>query len=294
MDASAAEFEQHRRFLTGLAYRMLGSFADAQDIVQDAFLRWHQVARADLASPRAWLAQVVTRLCLDVMKAARSQRVDYVGPWLPEPIIETLAAPENTAIDDRIDAPVALMLALERLSPLERAAFILHDVFDMDFAEIAIAIERTEPACRQLLVRARGHIGEARPRYAVDRAEAAHLATAFFDAIRTGDAAVLRDLLAEGARLHSDGGGKVLANLNIIEGEDKVLRFFVGLAGRFGRAAMPWSRPLLINGLPGYVSRDPKGNLQTTALEITDGRITAIYIVRNPDKLEAARAVALA
>jgi len=289
-DASAREFEQHRRFLTGLAYRMLGSLADAQDVVQDAFLRWHGSVRSDLASPRAWLARIVTRLCLDAMKSARSRRESYVGPWLPEPIIERLETTQPTAVEDQIDAPVALMLALERLSPLERAAFILHDIFDMELAEIAAALDRSEAACRQLLVRARAHVGDPRRRFAVDRDEASRLATAFFEAVRTGDALGLRDLLAEAAVFHSDGGGRVQANLNIIAGAEKIGRFFVGLAAKFGPTTPPWSQPLRINGLPGYVSIDPLGNVQTTALEIEDGRITAVYIMRNPDKLGGAAA----
>ena len=287
-DISAREFEQHRRFLTGLAYRMLGSLADAQDVVQEAFLRWHGAVKTDLASPRAWLARIVMRLCLDILKSARTRREHYVGPWLPEPIIERLEAPEPASVDDRIDVPVALMLALERLSPLERAAFILHDLFEMELAEIAAALERSEAACRQLLVRARGHVGTAKRRFEVDREEASRLTTAFFDAVRTGNAIGLRDLLAEAAVFHSDGGGKVQANLNIIAGADSIRRFFVGLAEKFGQTAPPWSRPLRINGLPGYVSIDPAGNVQTTALEIENGRITAVYIVRNPDKLVGA------
>jgi len=287
-DASAAEFEQHRRFLTGLAYRMLGSLADAQDVVQDAFLRWHEAVRQDLASPRAWLARIVTRLCLDALKSARARREAYVGPWLPEPIIERLEASEPLSPDDRLDAPVALMLALERLSPLERAAFILHDLFEMEFAEIAQALERSEAACRQLLVRARSHVGTPERRFEVDRVEAARLVTAFFDATRTGNAAVLRDLLADAAVFHSDGGGKVQAVLNILEGAEKIRRFFVGLAGKFGVVTLTWSGPLQVNGLPGYVSRDPTGTLQTTALQIEDGRITAVYVMRNPDKLGGA------
>ena len=289
-DASAAEFEQHRRFLTGLAYRMLGSLADAQDVVQDAFLRWHEAVRQDLASPRAWLARIVTRLCLDALKSARARRETYVGPWLPDPIIERLEASEPLSPDDRLDAPVALMLALERLSPLERAAFILHDLFEMEFAEIAQALERSEAACRQLLVRARSHVGTPTRRFEVDRAEAARLVTAFFEATRTGNAAVLRDLLADAAVFHSDGGGKVQAVLNILDGAEKIRRFFVGLAGKFGVMTLPWSGPLQVNGLPGYVSRDPTGKLQTTALQIENGRITAVYIMRNPDKLGGAEA----
>ncbi|WP_018184970.1 sigma-70 family RNA polymerase sigma factor [Kaistia granuli] len=289
VDVSAAEFEQHRRFLTGLAYRMLGSLADAQDVVQDAFLRWHGAALAGIASPRAWLSTTVTRLCLDLMKSARSQRERYVGQWLPEPVIATLASDPTLAVEERIDAPVALMLALERLSPLERAVFILHDLFDIGFGEIAGAIDRNEAACRQLLVRARGHVGEGRRRFEVDPDEAAHVTTAFFAAIGSGDASRLRDLLAEAARMHSDGGGKRIATLNVIHGADRISRFFAGVAQKHGpEAFQAWSGPLWINGLPGYVSADDKGLVQTTALEIENGRIVAIYIMRNPDKLAAA------
>ena len=288
VDASTAEFEQHRRFLTGLAYRMLGSLADAQDIVQDAFLRWHGAARAGIASPRAWLGTTVTRLCLDMMKSARARRESYVGQWLPEPVVAPLGAATDPAqvAEERIDAPVALMLAMERLSPLERAVFILHELFDFGFDEIAGAIERSEAACRQLLIRARGHVGEARPRFAVDADEAARVTTAFFAAVGSGDASQLRDLLAETARMHSDGGGKRLAVLNVIRGADRIGRFFAGVAQKHGPEAFrDWSGPLSINGLPGYVSADEYGLLQTTALEIENGRIVAIYIMRNPDKL---------
>ena len=291
VDASTAEFEQHRRFLTGLAYRMLGSLSDAQDIVQDAFLRWHGAEPTALASPRAWLGKIVTRLCLDMMKSARARRESYVGQWLPEPVIEPIDLPRAGSIDDRIDAPVALMLALERLSPLERAAFILHDIFEMEFDELADALDRTEAACRQLLVRARGHVGETRQRYAVDAEEANRLTTAFFQATSSGDASALRDLLADAARLHGDGGGKRPATLNIIYGADKISRFFAGVAQKPGaQASTIWSGPLRINGLPGFVALDPFGTLQAIALEIEDGRIVAIYSMRNPDKLTGAEA----
>jgi len=292
VDASAAEFEQHRRFLTGLAYRMLGSLADAQDIVQDAFLRWHGAARASIASPRAWLGTTVTRLCLDRMKSARARRESYVGQWLPEPVIAPLdAADAARATEERIDAPVALMLAMERLSPLERAVFILHELFEFGFDEIAGAIDRSEAACRQLLVRARGHVGEDRPRFAVDADEAARIATAFFAAIGSGDASQLRDLLAETALMQSDGGGKRLAVLEILRGAETISDFFASVAQKQGPEAFrDWSGPLWINGLPGYVSADDSGLPQTTALEIEDGRVVAIYIMRNPDKLAGAEA----
>ncbi|MBR3192999.1 sigma-70 family RNA polymerase sigma factor, partial [Bosea sp. (in: a-proteobacteria)] len=150
-------FETHRRFLTRLAYRMLGSVSDAEDIVQEAWLRWRDVSQDEVEAPRAYLARTVTRLCLDQMKSARSKREFYVGAWLPEPLVEEIGAAEADA-DTQLDAPIALMLALERLSPLERAAFLLHDVFELDFAEIARTIDRSESACRQLARRAREHV----------------------------------------------------------------------------------------------------------------------------------------
>ena len=291
VDASTAEFEQHRRFLTGLAYRMLGSLADAQDIVQDAFLRWHGSDPAGLTSPRAWLGKIVTRLCLDMIKSARSRRETYVGQWLPEPVIERIEAALPGSVDDRIDAPVALMLALERLSPLERAAFILHDIFEMEFDEIAEALDRNEAACRQLLARARGHVGDTKQRFDVDAEEAARLTTAFFIATHSGDASTLRDLLADAARLHGDGGGKRPATLNIIYGAEKIARFFAGLAQKPGANATPiWSGPLRVNGMPGFVALDLFGTIQAIALEIEGDRIVAIYSMRNPDKLAGAEA----
>ena len=291
VDASTAEFEQHRRFLTGLAYRMLGSLADAQDIVQDAFLRWHGSDPAGLTSPRAWLGKIVTRLCLDTMKSARARRETYVGQWLPEPVIEPIDAALPGSVDDRIDAPVALMLALERLSPLERAAFILHDIFEMEFDEIAEALDRNEAACRQLLARARGHVGDTKQRFDVDAEEAARLTTAFFIATHSGDASALRDLLADAARLHGDGGGKRPATLNIIYGAEKIARFFAGLAQKPGANATPiWSGPLRVNGMPGFVALDLFGTIQAIALEIEGDRIVAIYSMRNPDKLAGAEA----
>lgn len=286
-DATVSEFERHRPFLTGLAYRMLGSFTDAQDVVQDAFLRWHRDRETVVENPRAWLARIVTRLCLDTMKSARARREAYVGPWLPEPIFERLDA-SVAAPDDRVDAPMALMLALERLSPLERAAFILHDLFDMEHAEIAEALDRTEAACRQLLIRARAHVSEPKQRFRVEQDEATRITTAFFAAMTSGNALMLRDLLASAAALHSDGGGKVAAVRQVLTGAEAVERFFQSLLDRFGPMPATWSGPLWINGLPGYVSVDVGGNVQTTALEIEDGRVVAVYVVRNPDKLTRA------
>ncbi|MFP4537263.1 MAG: sigma-70 family RNA polymerase sigma factor [Dichotomicrobium sp.] len=285
MDDPSDQFEEHRAHLESLGYRMLGSVAEAEDVVQDAYLRWHGVDRAAIDNPRAFLSKIVTRLCLDRMKSAQSRREIYVGPWLPEPLVTDagfLSDPSETVADD---VSFALMLALERLSPLERAAFILRDVFDIEFDEIATALDRSAATCRQLVSRARYHIKAARPRFAVAPEDGARIAEAFFDAAHSGDPAALRDMLAEAASLHTDGGGRKPAALNVIAGADKVGRYFAGLF-RKGKAKHPlWTRRLIVNGLPGCATLERDGTLQTTALEIADGRIAAIYVTRNPDKL---------
>jgi RNA polymerase sigma-70 factor (ECF subfamily) len=273
-----SDFESHRRHLTGLAYRMLGSIAEAEDVVQDAYLRWHSADRAGVRDVRAFLSRVAIRLSLDRLKSAKVRREHYVGPWLPEPVVKDAPA------DDPLDLSMTLMLALERLSPLERAAFLLHDVFDADYAEVARVLDRSEAACRQLAARAREHVRESRPRFPVDPEEGARIASAFLDAARTGDAALLTSLLAEDAVLHSDGGGKRPAALAPIVGRDKVTRFFVGIARKSDPAASTFI-PARINGLPGFILEEPDGSISTTCVEIRDGLVAAIYAVRNPDKL---------
>jgi len=281
-------FATHRRFLTRLAYRMLGSVGDAEDVVQDAWLRWREANAEDVATPRAYLARIVTRLCLDQMKSARSRREFYVGAWLPEPLVEEIGAVHDD-IDTQLDAPIALMLALERLSPLERAAFLLHDVFEMDFAEIARTIDRSESACRQLAKRARDHVRiDMPPRNSIDPDAAKRFVEAFFKAAHKADTSALQALLAEDVAFYSDGGGKVLAVINPLHGLDRVVRFFAGITRKADRRHRQDAlfRPALVNGLPGYVGIGRDGTLQTTALDIRDGRIHAIYVVRNPDKLK--------
>lgn len=284
--AGAEEFEPHRRHLTGLAYRMLGSLAEAEDAVQEAYLRWHGTDQGKVADARAFLSKTVTRLCLDQLKSARARRETYVGPWLPEPLLEEAGLTADTAGDFAQDLSVALLLALERLSPLERAAFLLHDVFDMEFAEVAETLGRGEAACRQLAARAREHVRAARPRFPVRPDEGARLAEAFLAAARSGDAATLGRLLAADATLHADGGGKKRAALNVIHGRDKIAAFFAGLARKQAATVKAIRvRPSRINGLPGFVTVEPDGTLQTIALEIAGEEIAAIYVVRNPDKL---------
>lgn len=274
---AAASFAPLEPRLLRIAYRMLGSVADAEDAVQEAFIRWLKTDRSQVRAPEAFLRRTVARLCLDQLKSARARRETYIGPWLPEPLVEPEA---EEALDD---VTLPLMLALERLSPLERAAFLLHDVFGMSFAEVARVIERDAAACRQLASRARGHLQAARPRFPVAKEQGAALAAAFFTASRSGDLSALQSLLAADVVLYSDGGGKVAAAPYPIASRERVARFFARLADKLAEATL--LGPAVIDGLPGYVTRDPQGNLQTTAFAVEEGRITAVYVVRNPDKL---------
>lgn len=277
-DRDPAEFEALRPRLQRLAYRMLGSVTEAEDVVQDAWLRW-SAAKGEVRGPGAYLRRVVTRLCLDRMKSAKARRETYFGSWLPDPLVGS-ADPEETFADD---VTYSLMLALERLSPLERAAFLLHDVFDVPSGEIAASLEREPAAVRQLVSRARKHVQDSRKRYVVEKTEAERIVDAFFAAVRDGDAARLSAMLAEDVVMRSDGGGKVIAFPNVIRGIDRALRLLVGISRKFGGGELlerTW-----IDGLPGFISRDHDGNLQTTAVELHDGKIAGVYFVRNPDKL---------
>lgn len=289
-DPSAQAFEPHRRHLTGLAYRMLGSLADAEDIVQEAWLRWQSDDRGDVHQPRAFLSTLVTRLCLDQLKSARVRREEYVGPWLPEPVLDESALTPEAATELAADLSVALLLALERLSPLERAAFLLHDVFDLDFAEVAETLGRNEAAVRQLAARARANVAQARPRFKPDEAQARALAHAFAAAVGQGDLKALTQLLAKDAALHSDGGGKVQAALRTIRGGERVAQFLLAVLRAHPLPPDARARYARVNGQPGFVIQTPGGLLQTMALDIRDGRIAAIYVVRNPDKLRVAAA----
>ena len=280
----AAVFLRHRPALIGLAYRMTGSRARAEELAQDAFLRWRRVDHAKVQQPRAWLLRSVARLALDQLKSAAQRHEAYVGPWLPEPVLEEEEAPQQAALSRQQDVSVALLLTLQRLTPAERAVFILHDLFDTPFAEIAALLRRTEPACRKLAERARQHLAAGDRTDPVSDSEARRIAEAFFAASRDGDEATLRDLLAADAVLHTDGGGIRPAALNLIHSADRIGRFFAGLARRW-----PGRPELLhlgrVNGLPGFVTREQDGLPQSVALEIRDGRIAAIYIMRNPRKL---------
>jgi RNA polymerase sigma-70 factor, ECF subfamily len=276
-----AAFEAERPRLARLAYRMLGSVAEAEDTVQDAWLRWRGAEAQTIDDPAAWLVRTTTRLCIDRMRAARTRREAYRGPWLPEPLIEDIA---EDPVERAEEVSVAFLLALERLSPLERAVFLLHDVFDTDYAAIAETLDRSEVACRQLAARARAHVREARPRFAVSQDEAARLALAFIDAARRNDLTALKALLAEDAVLITDGGGKRKAALRPLIGRD-VTALIGGLIWRGSVPMQGQMRLARINGDFGVVLEAEDGVVTIAFEPGPDGRLAAIYIVRNPDKL---------
>jgi RNA polymerase sigma-70 factor (ECF subfamily) len=284
-DEALRHFETCRPHLIGLAYRMLGTMSEAEDIVQEAFLRWYRDDRRTVAAPRAYLSRIVTRLSLDHLKSARVKRESYVGVWLPEPLIQAAIDGTEAATALADDLSVAMLLALERLSPLERAAFLLHDVFDLPFTAVAETLGRNEAACRQLVVRARRHVRDGRPRFPVSAAEGATIAQAFFSASRSGDVTGLQRLLADDVVLYTDGGGRRHAAIRPIFGRDRVTRLFAGLVRKGLLGGSRLLRQCTINSLPGFVSIEADGIVQTTAFACTDGVITAVYVVRNPDKL---------
>jgi RNA polymerase sigma-70 factor, ECF subfamily len=273
---AAAGFDPLRPKLMRVAYRMLGSVADAEDVLQEAFIRWMGTDRGEVREPEAFLRRMVARLCLDQLKSARRRRETYIGPWLPDPVLEE---------EDEEDVTLPLMLALERLSPLERAAFLLHDVFGLEFEEVGATIRRDPAACRQLAARARIHVRDARPRFQVDRQRGLELAQAFFTASRNGDMKTLASMLTADVSVHADGGGKRPAAMQPIVGFDAVMKVHQTLADHFRNNGSQLVRAGFVNGLPGFITRESDGELQATALEIDDGKVTAIYVVRNPDKL---------
>ena len=275
----------HRGRLLGLAYRMLGSRSDAEDVVQDAYLRF--AGAQDVHNPEAFLVTVVTRLCLDRLKSAKAQREVYIGPWLPEPVFDAEGLSADAATELADDLSFALLLALDRLSPLERAAFLLHDVFDTPFPEIAAMLDRTEAACRQLASRARRAVRDDRPAPAKAPDNHARLLQAFGEAVASGNVAQLAELLRADAVALTDGGGRKTAARNPIVGAEKIARFFIGIAAKNAGHDMR-IEPAMINGAVGallYLD----GELDNTMSMAIDGeKIAAIYIVRNPDKLRHA------
>ncbi|WP_433002684.1 RNA polymerase sigma-70 factor [Kribbella sp. CA-294648] len=280
----AAEFEELRPLLFSISYRILGSVSEAEDAVQEAWLRFQSAAKPP-RSAKAFLSAVVTRLSIDVLRSARSRREQYVGPWFPEPLVtDPYQDPERSAeLADSVS--MASLLLLERLSPLERAVFVLREVFGFGFGEIASAVGRTESACRQLVVRARRHLDAGRPRFEADQAERDELAGRFLEAFRDGDVDGLTALLAADVQLVGDGGGKGPQWADRYLGAPNVARVLGALAALFPRIQAQLE-PREVNGRPGAIFRDRDGLVLTVwSLEIVEGRIQTIHTVSNPDKL---------
>ena len=278
------EFEQVRPLLYSIAYRILGSVAEAEDAVQESWLRY-EARPVEPASPKAYLSAVVTRISINVLRSARVRREEYVGPWFPEPLLDDQYQDPARAAELADSVSMAALVLLERLTPLERAAFVLHDVFGFGYGDVAAALERSEAACRQHAARARRHMAAGRPRFDVDRRERAELADRFFDAFRDGDVERLRALLAEDVAVLGDSGGKAPRWGEGIFGADNTARLLAALVVPFQRIGGV-VEPHQVNGQPGAIFRDDRGRIiNTWALDIADGRVQTIHAVTNPDKL---------
>ncbi|WPW27500.1 RNA polymerase sigma factor SigJ [Streptomyces atratus] len=286
VDTATDIFEDHRPVLTGVAYRMLGRIADAEDVVQEAWLRWSSASREEVREPRAFLVRIITRLAIDRLRQVQSRREAYVGPWLPEPLVTDFGptvpdAAEQAVLADSVS--VAVLVVLESLSPLERAVFVLREAFGFPYAEIAATLDRTEAAVRQLAGRARHHVEERKPRYDVDPARRRDLTERFLAAAAGGDMEKLLALLAPDVRLVGDSGGKSKAPLRIIESADKVGRFLFAVTHEQTQDLD--IRFLELNGAPGLLVLSDGKPDSVFQVDVRDGLIQCVYIVRNPDKL---------
>jgi len=283
MNTPTDVFAALRPRLFSIAYRMLGTRADAEDVLQDAWLRWHKTDPAGLQSAEAWLVTVVTRLAIDRLRAAKAEREAYVGWWLPEPLVELDERTPEAAAELASDLSVALMWVLERLSPEERAAFLMRQVFDQDYADVAAMLGKSEAACRQMVHRAAEHVQQERPRFEVPRDAHRQLLERFMQAARSGQRDAIKALLADDVQVVGDGGGKVPSFMEIVRGADRIANLYLATFLKHGDGVV--YRPAQINGEPGLL-RYVDGRLESAQAFVTDGeRILAIYAVRNPDKL---------
>ncbi len=277
-------FEDRRPFLTGLAYRILGSLAEAEDAVQDTYLKWQACERGTISNPAGWLTAVCTRRCIDMLRSARRSRVDYVGAWLPEPIQTMTGDTPEGAAELSSTLSLAFMLVLERLAPKERAAYLLREIFDQPYEDVAAALDVTEAACRKLVSRARGRIGREEPGAVVPRKRQDELLAAFQAAIATGSTVQLAALMREDIELRADGGGKALALLHPLLGKANVLGFVGGTLNR-SWSGYRWQR-VDINGTRGALVFDGPNIVASVGLAWdAQGELIGIYIMRNPDKL---------
>ena len=283
-EARLQVFHQYRGLLFSIAYRMLGTVADAEDMLQETFIRWQQSAETEVQSPRAFLVTVISRLCINHLQSARVQREEYPGHWLPEPLVTAAGgdAAEKASVEDSLS--MAFLVMLERLTPPERAVFLLREVFDYDYSEIGAIVDQSEANCRQILRRARQHVAEMRPRFKASPEQRQQLLTDFLQATATGDLDRLVALLASDAVLHSDGGGKAPAVPNLVHGADRVARALLGGLRKLVPGDLT-NRMAQINGDPGIVSYSRGRAFSVLTLEIDQERIQAVYIVTNPEKL---------
>jgi RNA polymerase sigma-70 factor, ECF subfamily len=279
-----ATFDQYRSLLFSIAYRMLGSVADAEDMLQETFIRWQQSNEENVRSPRAFLVTIVSRLCINQLQSARVQREEYVGQWLPEPIVTDAASDPFGIIRVDESLSMAFLVLLERLTPVERAVFLLREVFEYEYAEVASILGQTEANCRQILRRARQHLSALRPRFATSEHKKNDLFERFLNAVRTGEMEGLAALLAEDVMLHSDGGGKAIAVPNMVQGSKNVARGILGGLKKLVPANLV-RRLVLINGEPGLVNYLNGRPHSVLTIHVSDGRIQTIYVVSNPEKL---------
>ena len=302
-DTRAAHvFNDHRRLLTSVAYRVLGRWSDAEDVVQDAWLRWSAADYASVEDPRAFLVTVTTRLAIDQLRKAQTRKESYVGPWLPEPVLTRDGADtapdaaDRVVLDDTVS--LAMLLVMETLSPLERAVFVLREAFDYSFAEIAAMLDRTEAAVRQLLVRARNHVHDKRPRYPLDDVKRQSIAERFLAACTGGDVAPLLEMLSPEVTVIADGGGVVSAATRPVVGLDHVARFLLGITQKYAKYVEDGMdirieiSPAGINGDPALIAFADDKILYVYALDLDeDGRIRTVFAMANPDKLDGVRAL---
>jgi len=289
METPAAAFTAVRPQLFAIAYRMLGSVVEAEDLVQEAYLRSQKASDVEVRSPRAYLTTIVTRLAINQLRSARAQREVYVGPWLPEPLLTTSASDASDTVELGESLSMAFLVLLERLSPIERAVFLLHEVFDFDYAEIGRVVDKSEANCRQILARARKHLGASRQRFEAAPAQADRLVERFTQAAQAGDLDGLLEVLAEDITLWADGGGKVPgAALKPVHGARAVGRFAIGVVHRFVPAESV-IRVAEINGQPGFIVYVSGKPLAALVFQVRGDRIHTIYAIGNPDKLQSLR-----
>jgi RNA polymerase sigma-70 factor, ECF subfamily len=280
-----AVFQELRRRLFGIAYRMIGTTADAEDIVQEAYLRWHQADSEEIRSAEAWLVSVVTRLSIDKLRKVSVEREKYIGPWLPEPLVASSSPTPEEKLETASNLSMAYMVLLERLTPVERAAFLLHDVFDCAYPLIANILRKSEAACRQVVHRARERVRTKQTRFKATDAARRSLINQFMAAADAEDDITLLSLFAKDATLTSDGGGVVPAARRVVHGRSRIARLYLVLAKKFGTRLR--QEMLTINGEPGVVMYLDGAPLATMSFETDGNSITAVYTVLNPNKLRA-------